>query len=187
NDASNNISNIKSGKNMYSLLSQEEDSITKEFWNDMVSQGESQLLSNMSTQEIDNGQNNNKEHMSEISPESSGSSQHGTSSSGNPMVSEDICKLTVQVIKDQVPTIKNQESPPEKVMVNVVDITKQSTSSNASNSPNIEQDLHNELTMNNPFSRQNPDQIISTKSKNTVMETIENEAEFIIVVNKKKK
>ncbi|CAG8632342.1 15240_t:CDS:1, partial [Gigaspora rosea] len=108
------MSNFKSGENMYSLLLQEEDSSTKESWDDMFFQDESQLLSNMSTQEIDNGQNNNKEHIPEISPESSGSSQHRTSSSGDPMVSKDICKLTVQVIKDQVPTTENRESSPVK-------------------------------------------------------------------------
>ncbi|CAG8477276.1 25202_t:CDS:1, partial [Gigaspora rosea] len=61
------MSNFTSRKNMYSLSLQEEDSSTKESWDDMVSQDKSQLLLNMSIQEIDNGQNNNKEHMLEIS------------------------------------------------------------------------------------------------------------------------
>ncbi|CAG8716389.1 17825_t:CDS:2, partial [Gigaspora rosea] len=38
-----------------------------------------------------------------------------------------------------------------EVMVNVEDMTEQSTSSNGSNLPNIKQDLHDELTMDNPF------------------------------------
>ncbi|CAG8518591.1 19168_t:CDS:2 [Gigaspora rosea] len=49
NDASDNISNIKSGENMYSLLLQEEDSSTKESWDDIVFQDESQILSNTFT------------------------------------------------------------------------------------------------------------------------------------------
>ncbi|CAG8621994.1 434_t:CDS:2 [Gigaspora rosea] len=57
---------------------------TKESWDDIVFQNESHLLLNTSIQEIDNDKNNNKEHMPEVSPESSGSSQHRTSSSGDP-------------------------------------------------------------------------------------------------------
>ncbi|CAG8630823.1 24435_t:CDS:2, partial [Gigaspora rosea] len=43
---------------------------------------------------------------------------------------------------------------------------------------NVEQDLRDELTMDNPFSKQNPDKLILTNSEDIVMDTIENEAEF---------
>ncbi|CAG8580646.1 25127_t:CDS:2 [Gigaspora rosea] len=86
NDTNDNMRNIKSGENIHLLL-------------------------NLSTQEIDNNQNNNKEQVPEISPKSSGSSQHRTNSSGDPLVNEVPCKVMVQVIKDQAPTMENQESP----------------------------------------------------------------------------
>ncbi|CAG8517329.1 22394_t:CDS:1, partial [Gigaspora rosea] len=58
--------------------------------------------------------------------------------------------------------------------------------SNGSNLPNIEQDLRNELTMDNSFSKQTPDKLISTNREDIVIDTIENKAEFTTVVNKKK-
>ncbi|CAG8773105.1 25234_t:CDS:1, partial [Gigaspora rosea] len=58
-----------------------------------------------------------------------------------------------------------------QVMVNVDNMTEQPTPSNSSKSPNIEQNLRDKLTMNNPFLRQTPDKIILTNSKDTVMKT----------------
>ncbi|CAG8725500.1 7552_t:CDS:2, partial [Gigaspora rosea] len=84
----------------------------------MVSQDKSCLLSNTSTQETDNDQNNNKEHVPEISLEISGSSQHRTSSSVA-LRSMRVHAITVQVIEDQISTTENRESPPVKQWSNV--------------------------------------------------------------------
>ncbi|CAG8748517.1 39161_t:CDS:2, partial [Gigaspora margarita] len=101
NNNKDNINNIKSNKNMYNILLQEEGSSTKESWDDMVSQYESYLQANISVQEIGNRQNNNKEHMTKFNSESSGLLQHGSTDNGHFITDKDPFKTNLQVNEDQ--------------------------------------------------------------------------------------
>ncbi|CAG8766702.1 23359_t:CDS:2, partial [Gigaspora rosea] len=186
NDTNDNMSNFKSRENMYSLLSQEKNSSTKKSWDNMVSQDESHLLSNTSTQKIDNGQNNNKEHMPEISPEKK-VNHANVPEYGKPDVH------TQNPDKENVLPLENMQTEASlQISSNLIqalllDITQNIWSETVNTNAERDEDLCDELTMDNPFSRQNSNKSISTNSEDTVMETTINEAEFTTVVNKKKK
>ncbi|CAG8816945.1 398_t:CDS:2, partial [Gigaspora margarita] len=72
------MNNVKNRENIYSFLLQEKGSSTKKSWDDMICQDKSYLQSNMFIQEINSSQNNNKEHVIEISSESSELLQYRT-------------------------------------------------------------------------------------------------------------
>ncbi|CAG8797882.1 46229_t:CDS:2, partial [Gigaspora margarita] len=75
----------------------------------------------------------------------------------------------------------------KEAIVNTATNIEQATSSSASSSLTIEQELHDKLMMDDPFSKQHLEKDTSTRSSDIVMKTTENEAEFTIVINKKKK
>ncbi|CAG8810629.1 2156_t:CDS:2 [Gigaspora margarita] len=182
---------------MYSILSQEEGSSTKESWDYIVSQYESYLQANMSIQEINNGQNNNKEHMIEFNSKSLGSSQYGSTNTRHLMTNEDPLKTNLQVNKDQntkseallqisssltqslasditqnvwSEVINIDTTNQKKITINTVINIEQTTPPSTPNSLITEQDLHDELIMDDPFSRQNSEKDTSTKSGDIVIE-----------------
>ncbi|CAG8852744.1 24704_t:CDS:2, partial [Gigaspora margarita] len=69
------------------------------------------IKTNTSIQKIDNGQNNNKEHLIEFNSESSRSLQHRFTDTGHIITEKDLLKTNMQINKDQIPITENRKSP----------------------------------------------------------------------------
>ncbi|CAG8785570.1 18795_t:CDS:2, partial [Gigaspora margarita] len=195
NNKRNNMNNIESNRNMYDILPQEEVSSTKESWDDMVSQHKNYLRANTSVQETDNGQNNNKTH-------------DGTHCRKlRIIITQEIREAKFEEVKDAtVPVYAKSETyaqditqnvwseavnmnttNPKEATINMVSNIELPTSPSVSNSWIAEREPHDEPTLDNPYSEQYPEENISTRSSDIVMETVEKKVEFTTVVNRKKK
>ncbi|KAF0437173.1 hypothetical protein F8M41_004475 [Gigaspora margarita] len=75
----------------------------------------------------------------------------------------------------------------KEATINTATNIEQATSPSAPSSLTIKQELCNKLTRDDPSSKQHLEKDTSTRSSDIVIKTTENEAEFTIVVNKKKK
>ncbi|CAG8653033.1 1465_t:CDS:2 [Gigaspora margarita] len=175
------MNNIESNRNMYDILPQEEVSSTKESWDDMVSQHENYLQANMSIQDTDNGQNNNKtNHIMEPIAKSLGSSLLGSTDTGSLMTDEDPVQTNLQ-------TYRIREAKLEKMKdITVPVYAKPEIYAQGSEKNEIisltKQKPCDEPMLDNPFSKQHLKKDTSTRSSDIVMETIEKEVEFTTVI-----
>ncbi|CAG8792030.1 9668_t:CDS:2, partial [Gigaspora margarita] len=84
-------------------------------------------------------------------------------------------------------TINMDTTNPKKAIINMVSNIELPTFPSVSNSLIAKREPYNKSTLDNPFSKQHPEEDTSTRSSDIVMETTKKEIEFTIVINKKKR
>ncbi|KAF0436583.1 hypothetical protein F8M41_004676 [Gigaspora margarita] len=76
---------------------------------------------------------------------------------------------------------------PKEATINMVSNIELPTSLSVSNSLIAKREPRDEPILDNPYFEQYPEEDISTRSSDIVMEIVEKEVEFTIVINRKKK